>query len=141
MKHLAWTLFAILALAGCEPKKLSVSAISPMEAAGMQRNGFAVILDVREEDEVRYSGLAQGAKWIPTSRIQVDAPEWRALLSSVGKDQKLAIYCAGGMRAQKAAELAAAAGVSAVNLGGFSDWKKAGLPVVKDLPGAAPAQK
>ena len=107
----------------------------------MLRNGFAVVVDVREEAEIKQTGMAQGARWIPLAKIQTDAPEWRALLAEVKKDQKLAFYCAAGRRAQVAAEKAAAAGFSAANLGGFSDWKNAGLPVAKDIPGSAAVQR
>lgn len=142
MRHLISALVLSVLLVACTAKKSAVSSMSPQEAAGMLRNGFAVVLDVREEHEVRSSGLAQGAQWIPMSKIQNGAPEWRALLAEMaGKEQKLAIYCASGRRSQSAAELAAAAGVAAVNIGGFSAWQQAGLPVDRQLPGAAAVQK
>jgi rhodanese-related sulfurtransferase len=141
MKKIILGILAAVCLTGCTSKKATVEAMSPMEAAGMQRNGFATVVDVREEDEVRYSGMVPGAKWIPTSRIQADAPEWRALLASANKEQKLVFYCAGGGRAQDAAEKAVAAGIPSANMGGFTAWKNAGLPVSKELPGAAPTQK
>lgn len=141
MKRFVLLIAASLAVVGCQSKKAGVTPMSPMEAAGMQRNGFAVIVDVREEEEIRYSGMVPGAKWVPNSRIQQDAPEWRALLANAKRDQKMIFYCASGSRAQDAAERAAAAGVPTANMGGFTDWKKAGLPVARELPGAAPAQK
>ena len=121
------TVFAV----ACTRKGIgSVSSISPREALGEARNEFAIIVDVREKSELK-DGFAEGAIWIPTSKIKNNDPEWTKFLESTSKDKKLIFYCAAGVRAGKAAALAAAQGFKSANMGGFDDWVTAGLPVKK----------
>src|SRR3954452_7188999 len=100
----------------------------------MLLNDFAVLVDVREEKELKASGTAQPAKWVPFSKIEKNDPEWIAFKSSFPKGKQAIFYCGGGGRAQIAAESAARDGIQARNMGGFSDWQKAGLPVRKLTP-------
>jgi rhodanese-related sulfurtransferase len=106
-----------------------VAAISPSEAAAQVSAGKAVLVDVRERGELD-AGMAQGARWYPTSSIQSDPDAYLKFLASLPPDQTVVFYCAAGVRAGKAADLASQkAGRKAANLGGFKDWKAAGLPV------------
>ncbi len=124
------SLFAlVLTFAGCTKRSAEVPAITPREAAGLLANDFAVLVDVREENEVKATGLAEKARWIPMSKIEADAPEWKALLAAGPQDKQVLFYCAKGGRAGKAAAKMAVAGHKVGNLGGFDDWKAAGLPV------------
>jgi rhodanese-related sulfurtransferase len=123
---LAW----LLPLVACTKSPVTqVPAVAPREAAGLLANDFAVLVDVREEDEVKATGLAEKARWIPMSKIEADAPEWKELLASTPKDKQVLFYCAVGGRAGKAAARMAQAGHQVGNVGGFEDWKSAGLPV------------
>jgi rhodanese-related sulfurtransferase len=90
--------------------------------------GKAVLVDVRERNELD-AGMAQGAHWYPTSSIKSDPDAYRRFLASLPADQTIVFYCASGVRSGKAAELASEQGRNAANLGGFKDWKGAGLPV------------
>lgn len=107
-----------------------VTAVSPKEAEGMLRNDFAVLLDVRETDEIK-DGMATPAQWVPMTDIQSNGPKWNAYLSKLSKDKQVIIYCAKGGRAGKVANLLAEKGFRAANMGGFNDWAKAGLPTKK----------
>ena len=105
-----------------------VAAISPVEAAAQVSAGRAVLVDVRERGELD-AGMAQGARWYPTSSIQSDPDSFARFVASLPEDQTVVFYCAAGVRAARAAEIAKDAGRKAANLGGFKDWKGAGLPV------------
>ena len=118
--------FAAVLLAAGEGSK--VEAIAPAEAAAQMKAGKATLVDVRERSEIE-GGMAEGARWYPTSSIKSDPNAYLTFLESIPKDQALVFYCASGVRSGKAAELAREAGRNAANLGGFKDWKAAGLPV------------
>ena len=117
--------FAPVALAGEGSK---VEAIAPTEAAQQVKAGKAVLVDVRERNELD-AGMAQGARWYPTSSIKSDPDAYRKFVASLPEEQTIVFYCASGVRSGKAAEIAAQEGRKAANLGGFKDWKGAGLPV------------
>jgi rhodanese-related sulfurtransferase len=106
-----------------------VAAISPTEAAAQMKAGTAVIVDVRERDELE-GGMAQGARWYPTSSIKSDPDGYKKFIASLPEDQTVVFYCAAGVRAGKAADIASKElHRKTGNLGGFKDWKGAGLPV------------
>jgi len=130
MREIALLCAALLvvpaALAAEEPK---VQQMSPAEAAAQMKAGKAIVVDVRERSELE-AGMAAGARWYPTSSIQSDPEGYRKFLGSLPQDQTVVFYCASGVRSGKAAEIASKeAGRKAANLGGFKDWKAAGLPV------------
>ena len=116
---------------GIAKSKGEIRMMDPKEAVGMVANDFAVIVDVREEDEVRSSGMAAQAQWIPMSKIKGNDKQWLDFLSGVSKDKTLIFYCAAGGRAGKVASEVAAKGFKAGNMGGFKDWVAAGLPTKK----------
>ncbi len=83
-----------------------------------------VLIDVREKDEW-IEGFIPGARWIPRGflelRIEEQVPE---------KESQVVLYCAGGSRSALAARSLSEMGYSNVSslAGGFSAWKRAGLP-------------
>src|SRR5262249_19139003 len=105
-----------------------VEAIAPVEAAAQVKAGKATLIDVRERSEIE-SGMAEGARWNPTCSIKADPDAYLTFIAALPTDQTLVFYCASGVRSGKAAEMARGAGRNAANLGGFKDWKAAGLPV------------
>lgn len=114
---------------GCTKKDgvKPVEKMTAFEAFGSLQNGFAVLVDVREEPELK-AGLAEPALWMPTSKIESNSEEWKNLVKSLPKDKQIIFYCAGGSRAQDAAETLAKQGFRTANMGGFEDWQKTGLP-------------
>jgi rhodanese-related sulfurtransferase len=107
----------------------AVEKISPAAAAQQMKAGKAVLVDVRERDELD-AGMAEGAHWFPTSKIKSDPEAYRTFIAGLPQDQTVVFYCASGGRAGKAADIASEElGHKAANLGGFKDWKAAGLPV------------
>jgi rhodanese-related sulfurtransferase len=125
-----FVLITVFAVSCTRKGKVEVSSITAREAMGEARNDFAVLIDVREKDELG-NGIAENAIWIPTSKIKAGAPEWKSFLDQTSKDKKLIFYCAAGGRAGSVAAMAAEAGFKAANMGGFKDWVAAGLPVKK----------
>lgn len=102
-----------------------------MEAHKLVQAGKAILIDVREEHEVRESGVAEGAQWMPMSKMDGDEPEWATFKASLPKDKTIFLYCAVGGRSGRVAEFLAQDGYATENLGGFKDLKAAGLPVKK----------
>jgi rhodanese-related sulfurtransferase len=123
-------LFVVLAtLSACTRSATPVASVSPKETEGLLRNNFALLVDVRESDEVT-EGIAAPARWAPLSKMENEA-DWKAFASSLPKDKQIVFYCASGGRAQRVAEKLAQLGFKTGNMGGYDDWKSAGLPVRK----------
>jgi molybdopterin/thiamine biosynthesis adenylyltransferase/rhodanese-related sulfurtransferase len=83
-----------------------------------------ILIDVREKDEWT-EGFIPGARWISRGfleqRIEDQVPE---------KSSEIVLYCAGGTRSALAARSLEELGYKNVKsmAGGFSAWKRAGLP-------------
>jgi rhodanese-related sulfurtransferase len=100
------------------------------EAQELMKQGKALLIDVREEEELRAEGTAEGAVWMPLSALVDDTDEWRAFKKGLPTDKTLVLYCKVGGRSGRMAEFLACDGFKTENLGGFCEWTKAGLPVV-----------
>jgi molybdopterin/thiamine biosynthesis adenylyltransferase/rhodanese-related sulfurtransferase len=92
--------------------------------AGDGNGAGPILIDVREKDEWT-EGFIPGALWITRGyleqRIEDQVPE---------KSSEIVLYCAGGTRSVLAARALAELGYSNVKsmAGGFTAWKRAGLP-------------
>lgn len=125
---ICWALLFFI-FAGCEQdKEVQVKSISPVKAAGLQANQFGVIVDVREEAE-RKSGMVRGALVLPATVIESEPDRVEEFVSRLDREKKVILYCGSGKRAQRFAQYLAGKGFDVANMGGFEDWKKAGLPV------------
>jgi rhodanese-related sulfurtransferase len=107
--------------------------MDPKQAWASVQEGKAVLVDVREEEELRESGLAEGALWMPTSKMHEDDEEWARFKRDLPRDKEVILYCRSGQRSGRVAEFLAQDGFRTSNAGGFKDWKAAGLPV-KNFP-------
>lgn len=101
------------------------------EALELVKSGKAILVDVREEEELKESGLADGALWMPTSEVSEDTPKWQEFKAKLPKDKQVILYCRSGNRSGRMAEFLSQDGYQTVNLGGFCDWKAAQLPIRK----------
>lgn len=128
LRNIVALVLIALALSACTKGKSR--PIDPQEAQGMLVNRLGILLDVRERDEVRAEGLAQGATWIPTSKIEANDPAWQDFLKGLDRQKTVIVYCKSGGRAAKAVDAIVKAGFNAGNMGGLSDWQAKGLPVV-----------
>ncbi|MBI4925436.1 MAG: rhodanese-like domain-containing protein [Bdellovibrio sp.] len=117
----------LLSLCSCYNTS-AVRSVTPQEVMGLLRNDFAILVDVRESEELK-DGMAQGAIWMPTSKIESDENAWREFVSKLSKAKEIIFYCAAGVRAEKVAKKLASLGFKTANMGGFSDWVKTGLPI------------
>lgn len=123
---------ALVVFSGCFSKNENtpVASVTPMEAYGALKNGFAVLVDVREKDEIA-QGMAAPARWIATSEIDARGPAWNDFVKSLPKDKQIVFYCRSGNRSGRAASALSAQGFRTANMGGFAGWSAAGLPTKK----------
>lgn len=91
--------------------------VKALSSQSSQANSKTALVDVREVDEVRASGLIPGAVNVPLGAI----PNY---VKSIDQESLLVFYCQRGMRAERAAETAKAVGHDnvAVYYGSYNDW-------------------
>lgn len=100
-------------------------ATNPKEAYDMMMKGKAVIVDVRELDEIQY-GMIENSIWFPKSQLMANKQLMNDFKSMVvGK--KVFLYCKAGKRAEICKDFLKGQGIDAENLGGF-DTLKNSLP-------------
>lgn len=113
-----------LAAARQEVPELSVEEV----AERRQRGEDFVLLDVRENDEVR-TGYIDDAVKVPRGFL-----EFQVANKLPDTDKEVVVYCAGGVRSLLAAQVLRSMGYKQVSsmAGGITRWKDAGFPVVRD---------
>jgi rhodanese-related sulfurtransferase len=129
-KHLRAIAYIIFGLLSMTQSVWAVGSIEPKDAAARVKAGTAVIIDVREAEEVN-DGKAEPAIWLATSDIKSQNERFQKVLKELDPKKDIIVYCAIGGRAGKFAKILDAKGFKTWNMGGFSSWKNAGLPVVK----------
>lgn len=129
MTTTALVLSVAIGTACTKSKPEAPRAIEPREVAGMLNNGFAVVVDVREEKE--RTEVIDKAEWLATSKIDSDPKAWDDFTAHLPKDKTIVFHCVGGSRAKDAAEKLAAQGYKTAYFSGLDAWKAAGLPVKK----------
>ncbi len=103
----------------------SVPAVSVQQAAQMQAQQKAIILDVRENDEWNAGHIA-GAIHIPLGEISTRVGELVKY-----QNQPVITQCRSGARSAKAADILAKSGFTNVHNmdGGLNAWQKADLHI------------
>lgn len=121
---------AALALFGCACASAdsSLPSVTPEEAAALVAKNEAVLIDVREPNEAR-GGMAAPAKLMPMSEVKANSASWQKFVAGLDKKQKVIVYCRSGRRSGIVGEKLARMNFTVLNMGGFSSWQKAGLPV------------
>lgn len=109
------------------------AAISPQAAAKLVEEGASVLVDVREPSEWAATGVPAPAVLLPKSDFDRNRKPWKDFLAA-NRDKQVLLICHSGRRSGQIAEALAKQGVRTANVGGFSDWKKAGLPTRKVAP-------
>ena len=104
--------------------------ITAKKASEEIQNNEAILVDVREENEIK-KGIAAPALWLATSEIENQTPHCHDFLSKLPRDKKIIVYCGAGVRAGRFIEQLNTLGFQTANMGGFSDWQVAGLPIKK----------
>ncbi len=99
----------------------SVMAFSdPQLAYSLQEKGKAVILDIRELDELK-QGMVKEAKWFPLSHLE-NNQNWPKMFRLLVENKKVYLYCRSGRRVEKfKAALKQENLPGAENLGGFAE--------------------
>lgn len=105
--------------------------LTTAEAIDRVRSGQLTLVDVRELDEVLFSGMADGALHVPMStwpkRVDPRNPDHHPDLKPW---RPVALYCSSGARSHIGADMLRALGyVEVYSLAGLSDWIAAGGPV------------
>jgi rhodanese-related sulfurtransferase len=111
----------------------AAQGIAPADAVAKVNNNEAIIIDVRDINELMSSGTAKGALHIPLMMFQVKAdprhPEFHPELDT---DKPVIVYCASGARSGMAAQMLVANGFKEVyNLGGLMHWHHGGGEIVR----------
>ena len=104
----------------------SVGAASPREAYTLSSEGKAVIVDVREFEEISH-GMIRDALWFPKSKMSTD-PEAVKSFKEIIDGKKVYLYCKSGKRAEACQQILEGQGISAESIGGFDTLKDV-LPV------------
>ncbi len=101
--------------------------LSPIEAVRVINQDDALVLDVREDNEVA-SGRIGGAKHIPLGSLKKRLADLEK-----HKNTPVVVYCRSGSRSAMAASQLTAAGFEdVVNLkGGIQAWQAANMPIKK----------
>jgi rhodanese-related sulfurtransferase len=129
-----WLLVLVFVLSGVMllypllTRRLSpVREVTTLEATQLLNKGHALVLDVREANELE-GGRLPNAVHIPLSQLKDRAGE-------IGKhaSRPVIVYCARGVRSGAALSALSRLGFKEVQSlrGGFRAWKDAGLPVTK----------
>lgn len=105
----------------------SVPSVTPNEAATLVAEGKAVLVDVREPDEWKDTGVAAPATLLAKSDFDGAQADWKPFLEK-HRDQTVILYCRSGKRSGSVAKALAEKGYHVANAGGFEAWKSAGLP-------------
>jgi rhodanese-related sulfurtransferase len=112
--------------------KAAAREIVPNEDADTTRDlvnsGQAILIDVRELQELQRSGKAKGAVHVPLGDIEARLTDDPAgIHPDLTKDKIVILHCAGGGRSAVAGKEMLDRGYTDVrNLGGFSNWVNAG---------------
>ena len=123
------TLESLLVEANDQIKRLSYE-----ETVTKIQNSNHVIIDVREESEVAFSGLIKNAVNIPRVVIEFKLKP-NSLDNPIHIDSAtdILLYCAAGFRSALAAKALEDAGFENVyNIGGFGEWISNGGDITKD---------
>jgi rhodanese-related sulfurtransferase len=124
LKSINVTLIVAFPLAlslSCTSHKGKMTQMPPMEAYGMLRNDFAVLIDVRDPGQQNL-GMAQGALSMPASSLDE---------SKLPKGKRIIVYGATYEDAAKVSKQLADDGFDVGLMGTYSDWVQAKLPTQK----------
>ncbi len=122
------TLMLLLAGAACaQAQQETVLAVADFEKE-VTSNKEKVILDVRTPSEFNSGHLAQARL------MNVNDKNFTQQISTLPKDKPVYVYCAAGVRSNKAAKILRQQGFTHVFelSGGIQAWQAAGKPVIKE---------
>ena len=106
-----------------------VKHINPLDALEAIQNGDAVLIDVRELNEVKLESVPLDRVLNHPMSVIMDR------LPYISKDQNIIVACPGGVRSSKVANLLILHGYKSVASldGGFNTWKAKGFPMTSNI--------
>lgn len=111
------------------PSALAAESVTSQQAYNEVKSNTAILVDVREDSELRETGMAEPANWLATTVIDARGPAYQDAVHKWPKDKKIIFYCRSGRRSGLAADHFAGLGFKTLNAGTFTAWKDAGLPI------------
>ena len=111
--------------------RMMIESISVTEAAELQNNDAAILIDLRDIRELQQVGIIPDAFHAPRGMLEFWAdPQSPYHKSIFHTDGKLILFCASGLRSALAVRTLQAMGMGNVldMHGGFTEWKMQGLP-------------
>ena len=115
--------------------KEQTKSISPADAHGRQQAGDAILIDIRDIRELQRDGRIEGAFHAPRGMLEFwadpNSPYHKEIFATEGE---LVLFCASSWRSALAAKTLQDMGLNNIRDmdGGFTAWKTASLPIVKD---------
>lgn len=111
---------------------LAVETLSAQEALKLVGDPGAVLVDVREGEELEKTGKVRGAVHVPRGFLEFQAdPTSPSHKPELGGGKRLVLYCASGNRSALGAKSLAEMGIGNVAhvAGGIAALKEAGAPI------------
>lgn len=108
-----------------------LTGLTPQQVTEAVTEG-AVLVDVREEDELRAEGWIRDSVWAPRGMLEFWAdPSDLRHRTEFTLDRRLILYCSSGERSALAVDTLLTMGYCNVSLldGGIRAWKREGRPV------------
>ena len=110
-------------------KEQDSTRILVAEAVSMLEEKTALLIDIREQEELEAEGKAKGALWFPLSKLLVDEATLDASLATLDLTKTLIFYCKSGGRVSRLLAILPQKNIVARNMGGLKDWIAAGQKV------------
>jgi rhodanese-related sulfurtransferase len=116
-----------------EAANAAVPRIAPSDARALIDSGEALVVDVRDVQEVAASGKVKGAINVSRGMLEFRAdPDSPYHDPRFDKSKTVIVYCASGGRSVLSGKVLKDMGYETVfNLGGFKDWAESGGAVEK----------
>lgn len=99
----------------------TIAATDPKTAYSMVQSNEAVIIDVREENELK-AGMIKDAKWFPLSKVTNDS-NWKEDFKKLTEGKKIFLHCRSGARSEKVMNILNQNGIESENIGGYETLK------------------
>lgn len=116
-----------------EEADAAVSSLDNTEVENRRGDAELVLVDIRDIRELERDGTIEGAFHAPRGMLEFwidpESPYHKPFFAG---NKTYVFFCASGWRSLLAAQTAQEMGVKSASMrGGYSEWKKAGLPTIE----------
>ncbi len=119
---------------GCFERVHPPKPIAPLEAMGLLQNGFALLIDVREKQEIEATGRPLRAQSHSLSMIEKDETQWREFTRKLERSKAIVLLGNSPRDLDRIGQKLSESKFDVRILGAFSAWKNAGLPLEPSAP-------